>query len=63
MSKGYFDDVEVNRALAFEVAMRSYVKSKSKDLFDRIETTKDLSADDEKLLVAAIEDFKKNGAY
>ena len=50
VSKGYFDHVEVNRALAFEVAMRSFVaKSKSKDLFDRIETTKDLSADDEKL--------------
>ena len=30
---------------------------------DRIEKTKDLSADDEKALAAAIEDFKKNGAY
>ena len=32
-------------------------------LFDRIEATKDLNADDEKALVAAIEDFKKDGAY
>ena len=63
VNKGYFDDVEVKRALAFEAALRSHVKSKYKDLFDRIETTKDLSADDEKALVAAIEDFKKNGAY
>jgi F-type H+-transporting ATPase subunit alpha len=39
------------------------VKSKYKDLFDRIEATKDLNADDEKALIAAIEDFKKNGAY
>ena len=30
---------------------------------DSIETNKDLSADDEKALTAAIEDFKKNGAY
>jgi hypothetical protein len=30
---------------------------------DRIDSTKDLSADDEKALEAAIEDFKKNGAY
>ena len=30
---------------------------------DRIETTKDLNADDEKSLADAIEDFKKNGAY
>jgi F-type H+/Na+-transporting ATPase subunit alpha len=63
VSKGFFDDVEVPRALAFEVAMRSYVKSKYKTLFDRIETSKDLSGDDEKQLVAALEDFKKNGAY
>ena len=38
VNKGYFDDVEVKRALAFEVAMRSYVKSKYRALFDRIET-------------------------
>ena len=63
VTKGYFDDVEVKRALAFEVALRAHVKSKYKDLFDRIESTKDMNADDEKALVAAIEDFKKNGAY
>ena len=39
VNKGYFDDVEVKRALAFEAALRSHVKSKYKDLFDRIETT------------------------
>jgi F-type H+-transporting ATPase subunit alpha len=43
--------------------MRAHVKAKFKDLFDRIESSKDLSADDEKALVAALEDFKKNGAY
>ncbi|MGB7738123.1 MAG: F0F1 ATP synthase subunit alpha [Steroidobacteraceae bacterium] len=63
VTKGYFDDVEVKRALAFEVALRSHVKSKYRDLFDRIESTKDMNADDEKALVTAIEDFKKNGAY
>jgi F-type H+/Na+-transporting ATPase subunit alpha len=63
VNRGYFDDVDVKRALAFEVALRSYVKSKYRDLFDQIESTKDLSGDDEKALAAAIEDFKKNGAY
>ncbi len=63
VNKGYFDDVDVKRALAFESALRAHVRSKFKDLFDRIETTKDLNADDEKALAAAIEDFKKNGAY
>jgi F-type H+-transporting ATPase subunit alpha len=63
VNMGYLDDVEVQRALAFESALRAYVKSKYRELFDRIESTKDLSADDEKALAAAIEDFKKNGAY
>jgi F-type H+-transporting ATPase subunit alpha len=63
VNKGFFDDVEVKRALAFESAMRQHLKSKYKELFDRIESSKDLSADDEKALAAAIEDFKKNGAY
>jgi F-type H+-transporting ATPase subunit alpha len=63
VNKGFFDGVDVKRALAFESAMRQHVKSKYKDLFDRIESTKDLNADDEKALTAAMEDFKKNGAY
>ena len=63
VNKGYFDGVEVKRALAFESALRQHVKSKYKELFDRIEAKQDLSADDEKALAAAIEDFTKNGAY
>jgi F-type H+-transporting ATPase subunit alpha len=63
VSKGYYDDVPVEKALAFESALRAYAKSKYGALMDRIEKSKDLSADDEKELVAAIEDFKKNGAY
>jgi F-type H+-transporting ATPase subunit alpha len=43
--------------------MRAYVKSKYSTLFDKIESTKDLDADGEKQLIAAIEDFKKNGTY
>jgi len=63
VSKGYFDGVEVKKALAFESGMRAHLHAKFKALVDRIESTKDLSADDEKALVDAIEDFKKNGAY
>jgi F-type H+/Na+-transporting ATPase subunit alpha len=63
VNKGYFDGVEVKRALAFEAGLRQHVKSKYKELFDRIEAKQDLSADDEKALAAAIEDFTKNGAY
>ena len=63
VNKGYYDDVPVAKALAFEAALRAFVKSKYAALMDNIEKTKDLSADDEKALSAAIEDFKKNGAY
>jgi len=63
VNKGYYDDVPVEKALAFEAALRAYMKSKYTALMDSVEKTKDLSADDEKALTAAIEDFKKNGAY
>jgi F-type H+-transporting ATPase subunit alpha len=63
VNNGYFDDVEVPKALACERAMRDYVKSKAGDLVDRIESTKDLSKDDEGKLHEAIKDFKKNGSY
>ena len=63
VNRGFLDDVEVPRVLAFEAALRAYVKSKYRALFDKIESSKDLAADDEQALAAAIEDFKKNGAY
>jgi F-type H+-transporting ATPase subunit alpha len=59
VNRGYFDDVTVEKALAFENALRQHIKSQHKVLFDRIEEKRDLSADDEKELAAAIEDFKK----
>jgi len=63
VNRGYFDEVEVPKALAFESGLRQHIHAKFKPLIDRIEATKDLSADDEKALAEAIEDFKKNGAY
>ena len=63
VNRGYYDDVPVEKALAFESALRQFVKSKYAAIFDKIETTKEMSADDEKALAAAIEDFKKTGTY
>ena len=60
---GVFDGIDVKKALAADKSMREYVKSKYADLANRIEDKKDLSADDEKLLMAAFEDWKKNGSY
>jgi len=63
VNRGYFDGVEVKKALAFESALRAFMHQKYKAIMDRIESTLDLTADDEKALAAAIEDFKKSGAY
>jgi len=63
VNKGYYDDVPVDKALAFEGSLRQFMKSKYASIMDRIETTKDMSADDEKALSAAIEDFKKTGTF
>jgi F-type H+-transporting ATPase subunit alpha len=63
VNKGYFDDVAVPKALAFESALHAYLKSKNKALMDAIESTKDLSGDNEKVLVTAIETFKATAVY
>jgi len=63
VNKGYYDDVPVEKALAFESALRAFLRSKYGALMDRIEETKDMNADDEKALAAAVEDFKKSGTY
>lgn len=63
VNKGYFDDIAVPKALAFEAALQAHLKSKNKDLMDAIDTSKELSADNEKLLSAAIEAFKTTAVY
>jgi F-type H+-transporting ATPase subunit alpha len=63
VNRGYLDDVPVDKALAFAAALRQFMKSKYTPIMDRIEQTKDMSADDEKALAAAIDDFKKTGTY
>jgi F-type H+-transporting ATPase subunit alpha len=63
VNSGYFDDVDEKKALAFEKALREYAKSKHADLIERIESTKDLSKDDEAKLHDVVTDFKKNGTY
>jgi F-type H+-transporting ATPase subunit alpha len=63
VNKGYFDDVPVVKVLAFEAGLHAHLASKEKTLLDAIESSKDLSADNEKLLVAAIEAFKASAVY
>jgi F-type H+-transporting ATPase subunit alpha len=63
VNRGYYDDVPVEKTLHFEAALRAYVKSKYAKIYDKIESDKDLDAEGEKGLAAAIEDFKKNGTW
>jgi F-type H+-transporting ATPase subunit alpha len=57
------DDVDLKKVAAFEKSLRDFLKSKYAALVDRIDAAKNLSADDEKELHAAVQDFKKTGSY
>jgi F-type H+-transporting ATPase subunit alpha len=63
VNNGYFDDVDVKKALAAERSMRDYLKDKYAALVDAMEGKKELSADDEKALHEAIKDWKKSGSF
>jgi F-type H+-transporting ATPase subunit alpha len=62
-NNGFFDDIDVKKALAAEKSMRDYAKGKYGDLVKRMEDTKDLSKDDEQKLSDALKDWKKSGTY
>ena len=53
----------MKKALSFERALRDFIKTKYAALAESIESSKDLSKDDEAKLTAAIQDFKKTGSY
>ncbi|MBI5330340.1 MAG: F0F1 ATP synthase subunit alpha [Betaproteobacteria bacterium] len=63
VNRGYMDDVEVKRALAFEASLQSFLKGKYAAIMDKIQSTGDLDGETEKLLAVAIEDFKSSAAY
>jgi F-type H+-transporting ATPase subunit alpha len=60
--KGYFDDVEVKRALECEKAMIGYLKANCADLMNKMESTADLDGESEKQLAAGIQAFKSSWA-
>ena len=63
INNGYLDSVEVKDVLGFESALRSYMLTSHKALVEEIESTKDLSKDNEAKLHEAVKAFKKTGAY
>ena len=63
VNKGYLDKVDVKKALAFESALRAFMKSKHAAVMEKIESSQDIDADTEKLLAAAVEDFTSTAVY
>jgi F-type H+-transporting ATPase subunit alpha len=63
VNNGFFDDIDVKKALSAEKSIRDHVKGKYADLVKRIEDTKDLSKDDEEQLQQAMKDWKTTATY
>ncbi len=63
VNNGYFDDIEVAKALAAEKALREFAKSKQAGLVEEIERDKKFSKEVEAKLHDLLKDFKKSGAY
>ncbi|MCH4272675.1 MAG: F0F1 ATP synthase subunit alpha, partial [Kerstersia gyiorum] len=63
VNNGYLDDVAVEKVLSFEKGLKDTLKSKNASLIEAIENTKELSKEGEAELAAAIQDFKKHGAF
>jgi len=63
VNNGYFDDIEVSKALAAEKSLREFAKSKYAALVDEVERDKKFSKDVEAKLHEMVKDFKKTGSY
>ncbi|RYH62440.1 MAG: F0F1 ATP synthase subunit alpha, partial [Alcaligenaceae bacterium] len=63
VNNGYLDDVAVEQILSFEKSFKDHLKSKHAGLIDRVEDKKELSKDDDAELAAALQEFKKSGAF
>jgi len=62
-TRGYLDDLPVEKVLSFESALIDHMKTAHAAWVDRVESTKDLSGEDEEALKSAIDSFKKTGAF
>jgi len=63
VNKGYMDAVDVKKVLSFEAALQAFMKSKHAALMNTIESERDVSADSEKTLMSAIDEFKASSVY
>ena len=59
VTKKYVNDIDVDRILDFEQGLFDFIDTKYPQIPESIKETKELTADNEKALIAAIEEFKK----
>jgi F-type H+-transporting ATPase subunit alpha len=63
VNNGYFDDIDVAKALDAERGLREFVKTKYASLVETIDRDKKFTKEVEAQLHEALKDFKKTGAY
>ena len=62
VNKGFMDDIEVKKVLAFEHGLHAYLKDKNAALMAKLEANKAMDKDAEAELNAAVAEFKKSFA-
>ncbi|RYG08250.1 MAG: F0F1 ATP synthase subunit alpha, partial [Burkholderiales bacterium] len=62
VNKGFMDDIEVKKVLAFEAGLHSYLKDKNAALMAKLEANKAMDKDAEAELNTAVGEFKKSFA-
>ena len=62
-NEGYLDAVEVNKVLAFESALHSFMKTTHSDLMEKINSTGDFSDEIKAEMKKAIDSFVKNQSW
>ncbi len=63
VNNGFMEGVEIKQLASFEKSLRDFIRTKHTALMERLEKNKDMSKEDETELRAAIEQFKKTGAF
>jgi F-type H+/Na+-transporting ATPase subunit alpha len=63
VNNGFMEGVEIKQLASFEKSLRDFIRTKHAALMERLEKNKDMSKEDEAELRAAIEQFKKTGAF
>ena len=63
VTRGYLDELPVEKVLPFETALHDHMKTQHAAWVERVETSKDLSKEDEDALKGVVESFLKTGAF